>query len=185
LPTLSSKLSLPRPLGPASFGTPARHQPERWPAFAGIRNRELSLITLDSPTWAKGANRPSSFWDHVILPLVKLKELAREDNNLYKWLEIMFEFCRNKPFAYFSYYKPGPRIHAIARRFRVRVLHVPISRIPPRMLDRHAGFRFMYMTATQWEDLLEKIEENKRPWMPSRVDRGSGARPVPFRAAAK
>jgi thioredoxin-dependent peroxiredoxin len=36
----SSKLSLPRPPGPASFGTPARHQLERWPGFAGIRKTQ-------------------------------------------------------------------------------------------------------------------------------------------------
>jgi hypothetical protein len=125
--------------------------------------RELSLITLDAPTWLKGDDT-RSFYDRVIKQLV---ELPPSGSNLYSWLRIMFAFCRKKPFAYCSRYKPGPRVHAIAREFGVKIIHVPLSRIPQRMLDRHQSFLFMNLTRAQWDELLERISESKRAWLPS------------------
>jgi hypothetical protein len=104
-----------------------------------------------------------SFYDEVILGLLNLKGNP-ENNNIYGWLEVMFTFCRNKPFAYYSLYKPSPQITSIGQKFGVRVIHVPLARIPKRMLEPHRSFKFMSMTRSQWEDLLERIAEYKRPW---------------------
>jgi hypothetical protein len=126
--------------------------------------REVSLITLDAPTWIKGkAGIRKSFYDCVIKGLVDLKEKP-ENNNIYGWLEVMFNFCRNKPFAYYSLYKPSPRILSIGQKFGVRVIHVPLTRVPQRMLQRHQSFKYMSMTRDQWEDLLERIGESQRPF---------------------
>jgi hypothetical protein len=124
--------------------------------------REVSLITLDAPTWIEGnSGTRKSFYDIVIKELVDLKETP-EDNNIYAWLEVMFKFCRNKPFAYYSLYEPSPRILSIGSKFGVRVIHVPLTLIPERMLQRHQSFKFMRMTASQWEDLLERMGESNR-----------------------
>ena len=51
--------------------------------FAMQRNyREMSLITLDAPTWVKSGGTAVSFYDEVILPLVKLRKKPKEENNL-------------------------------------------------------------------------------------------------------
>ncbi len=124
--------------------------------------REVSLITLDAPTWIEGnSGTRKSFYDIVIKELVDLKETP-EDNNIYAWLEVMFKFCRNKPFAYYSLYEPSARILSINSKFGVRVIHVPLTLIPERMLQRHQSFKFMRMTASQWEDLLERMGESNR-----------------------
>jgi len=128
--------------------------------------RELSLITLDAPTWLK-ADDSRSLYGKVIK---RLLELPPRDNNLYGWLRIMFAFCQNRPFAYYSHYQPGPRVHAIAREFSVRIIYVPLGRIPQRLLERHQSFQFMNLTRAQWEELLERISESKRAWVPSAVE---------------
>jgi hypothetical protein len=128
--------------------------------------RELSLITLDAPTWLK-ADDSRSLYGKVIKRLLKLPP---RENNLYGWLRTMFTFCRNKPFAYYSHYQPGPRVHAIAREFGVRIIYVPLARIPQRLLERHQSFQFMNLTRAQWEELLERISESKRAWVPSTLE---------------
>jgi hypothetical protein len=130
-------------------------------------HRELSLITLDTPTYIKGkSGTRKDFYDLVISKLVELSE-EPDKNNIYGWLEIMFNFCRNKPFAYYSLYKPSARILSIGRKFGVRVIHVPLTMIPKPMLQRHQSFKFMSMTRNQWEDLLEQIGESSRAWTPA------------------
>jgi hypothetical protein len=128
--------------------------------------RELSLMTLDAPTWLK-ADDTRSFYGKVIKRLINLPS---SDSNLYGWLRIMFAFCRNKPFAYYSHYQPGPHVHAIAREFGVRIIYVPLARIPQRLLERHQSFQFMNLTRAQWEELLERISESKRAWVSSAVE---------------
>jgi hypothetical protein len=82
----------------------------------------------------------------------------------------MFAFCRNKPFAYYSHYRPGSRVHAIAREFGVRIIHVPLASIPDRLLKLHQSFQFMNLTRAQWDELLERISESKRAWLASAVE---------------
>lgn len=78
----------------------------------------------------------------------------------------MFAFCRNKPFAYYSRYVPGPRIREIARRFGVTVVHQPLARVPRELLERHWTFHFLYVTRERWRDLVREIERDKRAWAP-------------------
>jgi hypothetical protein len=127
--------------------------------------RELSLITLDAPTIIRPDDR-LSFYSKVISPLL---DLPHSEDNLYGWLRVMFEFCRNKPFAYYSRYKPGTRVHALAREFGVRVIHLPLGRIPRRTLERHRSFQFLHLTRKQWHDLLERISEMKSAWRPGKA----------------
>lgn len=134
------------------------------------RRRELSMITLDATTSVDGDER-QSFYRRVIDPLV---HLAPRDDYLYTWLEVMFRFCRGKRVAYYSRYVPGPRVHAVARRHRVEVLHVPLGRIPPALLARHRCFRLLWLTRPQWDALLERIPEGRRAWVGSERDAVTG-----------
>ena len=63
------------------------------------RPREWSFVTLDHPVLE---TRPGSgaLWERVIMPLVDLQEGPRD--NVYGWLELVFQFCEGKPFAYYS-----------------------------------------------------------------------------------
>ncbi len=131
-------------------------------------DRGLSLITLDTPTWIEGSTRPS-FYDRVIRPLV---ELGPFDHNLYDWLRIMFDFCRHKPFAYCSRYKPSKEIHAIGQEFGVRVIHVPLRRIAKTLRERHQSFRYMHMTKGQWDEYLGELRESRRAWIPPETRQG-------------
>ena len=132
--------------------------------------RELTLISLDAQTWLTGGNT-RTFYGRVIEPLL---DLSPPQNNLYGWLRVMFNFCRNKPFAYYSRYRPGPRIHAIAREYGVRVIHMPLARIPQHLLERHQSFQFLNLTRVQWEELSERIRESKRAWVPSAAETAVG-----------
>lgn len=109
--------------------------------------RELAFITLDAPTREPhpGAR---SFYDAVILPLVQ-----QRGGDLYDWLEVMFAFCANKPFAYFSRYTPSARVHRVAAAYGVRVLHVPLQSVPAQLVERNRSFRFLALTRAQWEAL--------------------------------
>jgi len=78
----------------------------------------------------------------------------------------MFAFCRNKPFAYYSRYVPGPRIHEIARRFGVGVIHQPLSRVARERLERNQTFHFLHVTREQWCDLVREVAEDRRAWAP-------------------
>ncbi|OGA42563.1 MAG: hypothetical protein A3G24_25145 [Betaproteobacteria bacterium RIFCSPLOWO2_12_FULL_62_13] len=123
--------------------------------------RELSLITLDAPTWER-SDESRSFHSKVIAPMM---ELPACENNLCGWLRIMFRFCRNKPFGYWSHYRPGLRVLAIAREFGVRIVHIPLERIPWRIRERHRSFEFMYLTHQQYDELLRNIAESRGVWV--------------------
>jgi len=129
--------------------------------LADLRSEGRLQRLLEVPTSLK-ADGSRSFYGKVTARLILLPPW---ESNRYGWLRIMFDFCRNKPFAYCSRYRPGPRVHAIAREFGVRIIHVPLQRIPRRMLDRHQSFEFMCLTRSQYEDLLERIAESKSAWI--------------------
>lgn len=130
--------------------------------------REFTLITLDAPTSFSTATpretnkRPQTFYDHVILPLVEIKGTSKD--NLYEWLDIMFEFCKGKPFAYYSRYVPSPEVHRIAWRHKVQVVHFPLHRLPANLLQRHKTFRFFYFTHKQWEEFQRRRTANTATW---------------------
>lgn len=132
------------------------------PFHLQVNDRELSLLTLDAPTWVRDETA-LTFYDHVIRPLV---DLPPAESNLYSWLRIMFAFCRRKPFAYYSTYVPGPRVHSLAREFGVRVVHVPLRRIPKPMIEAHRSFRFMSLTRRQWHELVEQAGDPRVGWIP-------------------
>jgi hypothetical protein len=133
---------------------------QKVPCHVTLRHREFSLITLDVPTWLE-ADDSRGFYSRVIKPLV---HLPAERDHLYGWLDVMFAFCRGKPFAYYSRYVPGPRIHEIAARHRVRLLHRPLQLIGSALLQRHQTFRFLSVTRQQWEALEARIEEGRITW---------------------
>jgi hypothetical protein len=161
-------------VGSASWTVRGAERLQNSPFWIQRDHREVSLITLDAPTWIKGkTGAQQSFYDTVILGLLALRKTPN-NNNIYGWLEIMFKFCRNKPFAYYSHYKPSSRILSIGQKFGVRVIHVPLARIPKRMFQRHQSFKFMKMTRGQWDDLLERIGESNRAWKASVIESYSG-----------
>ncbi|NLF72438.1 MAG: hypothetical protein GX575_25670 [Candidatus Anammoximicrobium sp.] len=123
--------------------------------------REFSLITLDRPTWLRGKDSPS-FYDEVI---AKLVELHGRDDNLYAWLDVFFAFCAGKPVVYYSRYVPSPQVHRVAWRHRVRVIHVPLQRIPKQLLARTRSFLFASLTRRQWDVMVQRVADGRAGWL--------------------
>jgi hypothetical protein len=98
----------------------------------------------------------------VILPLVRLQNTPKD--TLYDWLEIMFELCAGKPFAYYSLYVPSPKVHRLAWRHKVQVVHFPLQRLPSRLLERHRSFRFFALTRKQWEEFYRRRSVSVATW---------------------
>ena len=124
--------------------------------------REFSMITLDRPTWLREGDA-NSFYGRVIEPLLALK--GKRDN-LYEWLDVMFAFCARKPVVYYSRYVPSLRIHQVAWRHGVRLIHCPLRRIPRPLRERNRQFLFLNLTKPQWEVIRERVTEGKRAWIP-------------------
>lgn len=141
-------------VGSASRETTPHEVLQDLPCHVTLRRREFSMVTLDAPT-SFPADESQSFYSRVIEPLVNL---PRRDDHIYGWLDLMFRFCVGKPVVYYSQYVPGPRIYAVAGRHAVRVLHLPLRTIPPRLLVRNERFRFLWLTERQWEALVEGVE---------------------------
>ncbi|HOG29123.1 MAG TPA: hypothetical protein PLT35_07575 [Vicinamibacterales bacterium] len=125
------------------------------------RRREWSLMTLDLPTFRPaggGGTRPGpdTFFGHVIEPLLSIKGEPGQDH-VYGWLEAMFKFCAGKPFAYYSRYRPSPRIHALAREHRVTLLWQPLGLVPAALLKRNRTFRQLWLSASQWAALSSRL----------------------------
>ena len=69
------------------------------------------------------------------------------------WLDVMFAFCSGKPVVYYSRYVPSQEVHAVAQRHGVEVVHCPLCGVPKPLLSRHSSFRFLWLSAAQWEEL--------------------------------
>jgi hypothetical protein len=127
--------------------------------------RDFTLMSLDLPT-SRHTELPDSdlptFYDRVIHPLLGLKNSPKD--TLYAWLEIMFEFCAGKPFAYYSRYVPSPKIHSLAWRHKVHVVHFPLQRVPIKLLERHKTFRFFALTRKQWEEFQRRRSASAATW---------------------
>jgi len=126
--------------------------------------RLFSLVTLDAPT-AEGSAKAlgvRSFYQRVIRPIVNLGRSPKD--HLYEWLDIMFQFCAGKPFAYYSMYVPSPEIHRVAWRYKVQVVHIPLHRLPARLLDRNRSFRFLSLTREQWEEFKRRRSARTATW---------------------
>lgn len=133
---------------------------QREPCKVLRMHRELSLVTLDAPTWLKDS-KARSFYDKVIEPLVYGR---REQDDLYAWLDVMFEFCKRKTVAYFSRYVPSMRVHRIAAAYGVRVIHYPLRRIPAPLLERNRQYRFAWVTQRQWEEMSARVAQGRGAW---------------------
>jgi hypothetical protein len=125
------------------------------------RRREWSLMSLDLPLFKSaggGETRPGpdTFFNRVIEPLLTIQGEPGQDH-VYGWLEAMFRFCAGKPFAYYSRYRPGPRIDALARRHRVTLLWQPLGLVPAPLLRRNRTFRQLWLSASQWATLGSRL----------------------------
>lgn len=125
------------------------------PCHVTLNDRELSLVTLDRPTWIP-PDDSGSFYQEVIRPLMALEP---GDDDLYGWLTLFFRFCSGKPVAYFSRYTPGPKIYAVAARAGVSLFQLPLDTIPEALREQHRKFRFLNLTKTQWNALVERLGE--------------------------
>jgi hypothetical protein len=124
-----------------------------------IDHRAFSMITLDAPNESNPIDRGDrqTFYKSVIKPLVDMHVKRTPSDNLYGWLEVMFEFCAGKPFAYLSRYVPSPRIFSIAAKYDVKVMHLPLRTIPSGLLRRHQDFRLMEMSPAQFRELIRQM----------------------------
>jgi len=151
-----------RGIGSASREASAPAVLQDKPCHVTLRRRDFSMISLDAPTWLPAPDT-KSFYARVITPLLALPRSG--DDHLYGWLDVMFAFCERKLVVYYSRYVPGPRIHAIARAHRVRLLHRPLAAIPRPLLERNGRFRFLHLGRSQWDALQERVREGKRAWL--------------------
>lgn len=144
-------------------GSLLSHVPLQQDPWIQLDHREFTLITLDAATSRPGSIRSSpSFYTSVIRPLIGLKNTPKD--NLYEWLEIMFEFCAGKPFAYYSMYVPSPMVHRLAWRHKVNVVHFPLQHLPSKLLKRHKTFRFFSLTRKQWEEFQRRRSASAATW---------------------
>jgi hypothetical protein len=117
------------------------------------RWREWSFITLDYPT-CNSRHADKTLWDVVIKPLVNF---GAGSNNIYGWLELVFRFCVNKPFVYYSRYRPSPRIFKMARAHHVLLQWCPIETLSAPLRERHGTWRQLWMTPSQWRALRKRL----------------------------
>ena len=125
-------------------------------------HRDFTFITLDLPTSHPTKLKEPSFYERVIRPLVDSQKTRKD--NLYGWLEIMFEFCAGKPFAYYSRYVPSPKVHRLAWQHKVQIVHFPLQHLPIKLLKRHEAFRFFRLTRNQWEELQRRRSDSTATW---------------------
>jgi hypothetical protein len=117
------------------------------------RTREWSFVTLDHPTFETRSGS-GALWDRVIMPLVDL-EKRRDD--VYRWLELVFQFCEGKPFVYYSQYVPSARIDALARAHKVRLRWCPLGRLSTTLLARHRFRHQLWLGDSQWRELQARL----------------------------
>ena len=118
------------------------------------RPREWSFVTLDHPTF-ETRSASGALWERVILPLVDLEKGRGDD--VYGWLELVFQFCEGKPFVYYSQYVPSARIHALARSHKVRLRWCPLGRLSATLLARHRFWHQLWLSDSQWRALQARL----------------------------
>ena len=89
------------------------------------------------------------------MPLVDLEKGPRDD--VYEWLELVFQFCEGKPFVYYSQYVPSARIHALARSHKVRLRWCPLGRLSATLLARHRFWHQLWLSDSQWRALQARL----------------------------
>jgi hypothetical protein len=118
------------------------------------RPREWSFVTLDHPTFETRSGA-GALWERVIMPLVDLEKGPRD--NVYGWLELVFQFCEGKPFVYYSQYVPSARIYALARSHKVRLRWCPLGRLSATLLARHRFWHQLWLSDSQWRALQARL----------------------------
>ncbi|MBP1776425.1 MAG: hypothetical protein H6Q86_2435 [candidate division NC10 bacterium] len=121
-----------------------------------VRQRQWSLISLDCPTSLRNPAGRRTFFDRVIEGLLAIQG-RRPADDVYGWLGVMCRFCAGKPLVYYSRYRPGPRLFAIARAHDVALVWSPLGRVPRELLERHRTFRQLWLAESQWETLKERL----------------------------
>jgi len=129
------------------------------PCHVSLRQRALSLLSLDYPT-AAPRRAADFFWREVIQGLCRLPP---GHDHLYGWLELFFRYAQGKRVAYFSRYVPSDAITALGDRCGVEVVHFPLELIPESDLRRHEWFRFLHLTWQQWEALRGATDHSGTP----------------------
>jgi hypothetical protein len=147
-------------VGSCSRETSTTESLQEKPYHVGLRRRDFSMVTLARPNYLPPHDR-GSFYDRVIYPLVVL---PAEKDHLYGWLEVMFEFCRGQQVAYFSRYVPGSRVREMAARHRVKLLPLPLERIPEEERERQRRFHFLHLEWQQYEELRRRCAAARRDW---------------------
>ena len=130
------------------------------------RPREWSFVTLDHPVYETRSGA-GALLDRVINPLVDLEKGPRDD--VYGWLELVFQFCEGKPFVYYSQYVPSARIHALARAHKVRLRWCPLGRLSTALLTRHRVWHQLKLGDSQWQALQARLPARagrRRPAVP-------------------
>ena len=117
------------------------------------RPREWSFVTLDHPTF-ETRSASGALWDRVIMPLL---ELEKRRDDVYGWLELVFQFCEGKPFVYYSQYVPSARIYALARSHKVRLRWCPLGRLSATLLARHRFWHQLWLSDSQWRALQARL----------------------------
>ena len=141
-----------------------------------LRPREWSFVTLDHPTFETRSGS-GALWERVIMPLVDLEKGS--DDDVYGWLELVFQFCEGKPFVYYSQYVPSARIYALARSHKVRLLWRPLGRLSRTLVERHRLWHQLWLSDSQWRALRARLSAragNRR--VPQRAAVGVGHHPA-------
>jgi hypothetical protein len=99
----------------------------------------------------------------------------RSKDNVYGWLEAMFRFAAGKPFVYYSRYVPSARIFELARAHDVTLAWRPLALIQAAMLRRHARWRQLWLSESQWRALRKRLPEAQGSAAGSRTTRGNHA----------
>ena len=110
-------------------------------------------MTLDHPTF-ETLPGVGALWNRVIMPLVNLE---KERDDVYGWLELVFQFCEGKPFVYYSQYVPSARIYALARSHKVRLRWCPLGRLSTTLLARHRFWHQLWLGDSQWRELQARL----------------------------
>ena len=108
-----------------------------------------------------------ALFDRVINPLVDLERGPRDD--VYGWLELVFQFCEGKPFVYYSQYVPSARIYALARAHKVRLRWCPLGQLSATLLARHRFWHQLWLSDSQWRVLQARLRARagrRRPAVP-------------------
>ncbi len=136
---------------------------QRQPILVQRNERYLSFVTTDLGTSARSRHERSMYGEVI----KKLLALRGSDDVLDAWMNIFCHFCRGKPLAYFSHYRPSRRLHGIAHRHGVRLFHVPISEVPERARRAQSQFYFLNMTEPQWKRFRRLRAEDQESFVRS------------------